>query len=201
VTAASAYAWPLASLAAVHDGTGGEWGRDQLAALSSLGMAQLAANVSKRAFHRERPGVVFDREPIDEHDDVHSFISGHSATTFAAAVAAGTIASRRGSADAPWIWGGGLGLAATTAYLRVAGDRHFLTDVLAGAATGAAVGMLMPRVFDRYGSDTGTTRGSVPSLIGLGPVARLSPGGVLPMSVQVGAGARSLGVVGTVSIR
>lgn len=201
LAASAAYAWPMVALTAVHGGTGGEWGRDQLAAMSSLGLAQLAADVTKRAFRRARPGVVFDGQPVSRRDDVHSFISGHTATTFAAVVAAATIASRRQSPEAPWIWAAGVGLASTTGYLRVAGDRHFLTDVLTGAAVGTTLGMLMPRLFDEYGASAGSDRSASPAIVGLGPAARLSPRGALPVSVQVGAGSRSLGVVGAVGRR
>jgi membrane-associated phospholipid phosphatase len=200
IGAGSAYAWPLVALTSVHDGTGGEWGRDQLAALSSLGMAQVASDIAKRAFRRARPGVVFDGQSVSRRDDVHSFVSGHTATTFAAVVAAGTIASRRQSSDAPWIWATGVGLASTTGYLRVAGDRHFFTDVLTGAAVGTAVGMLMPRLFDDYGASAAPAQIPTPAIVGLGPAARVSPRGVLPVALQFGAGSRSLGVVGTVGV-
>jgi membrane-associated phospholipid phosphatase len=196
----SAYAWPLLSLTAVHGGTAGEWGRDQLAVASSLGVAQLAADVAKRTFRRARPMVVFDRQPIVEGDDVHSFISGHSATTFAAVVAAGTIATRRHSPDAAWIWAGGLGLASVTAYLRIAADRHFLTDVLAGAGVGVGIGVLMPHLFDEYGATGTVSAYQTPPIAGVGPVARFSAARV-PLSIQAAAGSRTLGIVGAVSVQ
>jgi membrane-associated phospholipid phosphatase len=199
VTATASYAWPLVALTAVHGGTGGEWGRDQLAVASSLGLAQLGADVTKRAVRRARPGVVFEGDGIASRDDAHSFISGHTATTFAAVVAAGTIASRRHSPDATWIWVSGLGMAATTGYLRVAADRHFVTDVLGGAAVGTAIGMLMPRVFDEYGARGGPVP-DASRLVGLGPVVRLTASRSTPVTIRLGAGGRSLGLVGTVGI-
>jgi hypothetical protein len=39
--------------------------------------------------------------------------------------------------------------ASATGYLRIAADRHYLTDVLVGAAIGGAVGWAVPRLFDR----------------------------------------------------
>jgi membrane-associated phospholipid phosphatase len=44
------------------------------------------------------------------------------------------------------IWAAGLALAATTAYLRMAADRHYLTDVLTGSAVGALGAALIPRL-------------------------------------------------------
>ena len=59
---------------------------------------------------------------------------------------AGVIAQRRGYRIAPVIWTTGLAIAATTAYLRMAADRHSFTDVLVGGAIGALGGALIPRL-------------------------------------------------------
>jgi len=200
VTASAAFAWPLVGLSAVHGGTGGEWGRDQIASLGSIAVAQFAADLSKRVFRRARPGVVFDGDPIRDGDDVHAFFSGHAATTFAAVVSTGAIASRRDSNEATWIWIAGLGFATTTSYLRVAADRHFLTDVLAGAAVGAAVGMLMPHVFDEGQASPGAGQPVAMTIAGIGPAARLGPRNAVA-TIQIGAGPGRLGIVGTVDLR
>jgi membrane-associated phospholipid phosphatase len=52
----------------------------------------------------------------------------------------------RGYKVAPYIWGIGLPLAATTAYLRIAADKHYTTDVIAGSLIGATAGLLIPRL-------------------------------------------------------
>lgn len=201
VGAGVAYAWPVIGLAAVHGGVDQEWGRDFTAAMSSLGVAQLAADWSKRAFRRARPEVVFREHPVDTLDDVHSFMSGHTATTFAAVVSAGTIASRRNSRQAAWIWIGGLSVAGGTGYLRIAADRHFLTDVLVGAAAGTAAGLMMPRVFDEdYSSSAAPAVVGLP-IVAMGPVVRVAADGPAPVTVQFGAGARSIGLMGTVGLR
>ena len=174
ITAAAAYAWPLIALSAVHGGIDNNWGRDLSATLSSVGVAQLATGVSKRAFRRSRPNVVFDGDPIDSADDVHSFFSGHTATTFAAVVSAGTIASRRGSPQAKWIWIAGVGLAGSTGYLRVAADLHFFTDALVAAAVGTAIGTLMPRLFDEEPSSGAPDPAASSQIVGMGPVTRLA---------------------------
>jgi hypothetical protein len=57
---------------------------------------------------------------------------------------AATVARKRHSAMAPWIWGGGMTLAVVTGYLRVAAGAHYLTDVLAGAAVGTGIGLTVP---------------------------------------------------------
>src|SRR4029077_11064630 len=96
-----------------------------------------------------------------------------------------------------WIWIGGVGLAGSTGYLRVAADRHFLTDVLVGAAVGTAVGTLMPRLFDEDDSSRVPVPAVSSQLVGMGPVTHLAGRSAAPVNLQFGAGVRSLGVVGT----
>ena len=73
-----------------------------------------------------------------------SFWSGHASIAFSAAAAGGSVAQRRGYAGWPWVYAVGFGAAATTGYLRIAADQHWLTDVLAGAVVGTAVGFAVP---------------------------------------------------------
>jgi membrane-associated phospholipid phosphatase len=75
-----------------------------------------------------------------------SFFSGHTTWAFALAASSGTVASMRGYELAPVVWAVGLPLAAATGYLRIAADRHYLSDVLVGAAVGTAVGIGFPRL-------------------------------------------------------
>ena len=202
VTAGVSYAWPLIGLTSVHGGFRGEWARDQVVAIESLAVAQFAADAAKRAFRRARPAMVFDGAPAQTMDDVHSYFSGHTTTTFAAVVSTATIASRRGSRHATWIWIAGVGTASTTGYLRVAANRHFLTDILTGAAVGTTVGLVMPRLFDEARPATGEPVAAAPPPIsGLGPVAHLGSGDSHSATLQFGAGARSVGIVGTVNLR
>jgi hypothetical protein len=90
----------------------------------------------------ENPGEML---PLSQEDNL-SFFSGHSSLTFSIAVGAGLIAHRRGYKLEPYIWGAGLALAASTAYLRMAADRHYFTDVLVGAAAGTLGAMFIPRL-------------------------------------------------------
>ena len=76
-----------------------------------------------------------------------SFYSGHATLAFAMAVSGGTVASMRGYRLAPWIWGAGLSLAAATAYLRIAADRHYASDVTVGAVIGSLTGFAVPYLF------------------------------------------------------
>lgn len=121
---------------------------DDLLALAEVAVySQIAIQITKLTFGRQRPYAHYaDAARLHTNDDNLSFASGHSALTFSLAVAAGTIAHRRGDRLEPVVWATGLTLAATTAYLRMAAEQHYLTDVLGGAAIGTAAGLVLPRV-------------------------------------------------------
>jgi membrane-associated phospholipid phosphatase len=63
---------------------------------------------------------------------------------FSAAAAGGTVARLRGYQSWPWVCAVGFTGATLTGYFRMAADKHWLTDVLASAAVGTGVGMLVP---------------------------------------------------------
>lgn len=85
----------------------------------------------------------------DPSDNFLSFYSGHSTWSFALATAAGTVATLRWGKSAWVVWLCGLPLAAATAMLRLAADKHWFTDVLLGTASGAAFGAGLPLLFHR----------------------------------------------------
>lgn len=82
---------------------------------------------------------------VDGEADV-SFPSGHSANSFAGAVAGSLLYTARvnDSAARHVMWGVEFALAAATAELRVFAGRHYRSDVLVGSALGAAFGVLVP---------------------------------------------------------
>jgi membrane-associated phospholipid phosphatase len=121
---------------------------DTIPILEAVVYGEIVVQAVKFTFGRQRPLVHF-RTTLDipaGQDDNLSWFSGHAALTFGFAISAGVVAHRRGSALEPVIWATGLTLAAATSYLRIAGDKHYLTDVLAGAAWGTAAGILIPRL-------------------------------------------------------
>jgi membrane-associated phospholipid phosphatase len=99
---------------------------------------------------RPRPNRYVDSSAAGlRPDDGLSFPSGHASVAFAAATAYASIlyhrdGARRSQRAATTVL---LGAAASTAVLRVAARRHFPTDVIAGAALGAAVGWLVPAAY------------------------------------------------------
>jgi membrane-associated phospholipid phosphatase len=103
----------------------GDWQGTRQAAFS-LGATFAVTFGLKQLVHEERP---------DESDD-KSFPSGHTSSSFAAAA---TLQKRYG-------WQVGLPAHAVAAFVgvaRVKADKHFVHDVIAGAAIGEAAGWLL----------------------------------------------------------
>jgi len=112
----------------------------------------LVTQTIKFSIGRQRPYAHYANPPltpaIDSND---SFFSGHTSYSFSIAVASGTVASARHYELAPAVWAVGLTLAATTGYLRIASDSHYLSDVVVGAAVGSSIGYFMPRWLHDHG--------------------------------------------------
>lgn len=144
----------LTTLAAVDERSIDKTPVDLLIVAESVGLATTATQITKFVAGRQRPYVHAlapdQRDPNDAAKDRYfSFFSGHSSFTFALATSAGTVSSLRGYRLAPFVWGVGLTLAATTGYLRIAADKHYFTDVLTGALVGAACGVTVPLLHGR----------------------------------------------------
>jgi len=145
-----------------------------LAGLIFTEAVALSADVNyaaKLAVARRRPVVQArsprQREQARGHDDNVSFYSGHTSLAFSAVAAAGTLAILHRSPYAPWVWGIGLPLAALTGYLRIAADQHYLSDVLAGASVGTAIGGLVPWLHRAHPRLPIVSRGKTPASLAL----------------------------------
>jgi len=126
-------------------------GVDGLIMLESASVALALTTAVKAAAGRQRPYTLDlpEYEVGGDADQNASFFSGHTALGFSLAVSAGMTASLRGYRIAPAIWSTGLALATVAGFSRLAGDEHFFTDLVAGAAVGSAVGVLVPWQFHR----------------------------------------------------
>jgi membrane-associated phospholipid phosphatase len=153
--AAPAGAVGLTALAAAADGRGDEMLVDAVAIAEGTLGAVLVAEIVQSVTLRTRPYVhaMADEDvraaEIATTGAFHSFPSAHVVTAFGLASAAGVVASKRGYRLAPLVWTAGLMLGVATAYTRIAADRHWFTDTLAGAAIGVAVGGGVPLLFHR----------------------------------------------------
>jgi membrane-associated phospholipid phosphatase len=163
---------PLATLAvdfAASDGDLKTAGTDALIAAESAALAGLAGQGVKFLVGRERPFAHAGGASLADAgaDRNLSFYSGHTSFTTAVAVSTATCASLRGSSRAWAVWATGLSLAAATGYMRIAADRHYLSDVVAGAGAGALFGVLVPTLFHRPSSSGGSQASIVPNQGGL----------------------------------
>jgi hypothetical protein len=124
----------------------------QALALNAFVQQLTAGLVGRERPYRGRCVGDADTQSQDCRDNkrYRSFFSGHSSTTF---TAAGLTCQHH--LNLP-LYGGGapdvlacvasIAVAGTTAYLRVAGDQHFLSDVLTGAGVGSLIGFGLPWV-------------------------------------------------------
>ena len=120
--------------------------RDQVIGLAiGLGLESLVVNQGlKRIFRRPRPTADGDERFDIRRPLTSSFPSGHAS---AAAFAAITLIGWDGRRSVP-LWGTMATIVATSrAYVRI----HHASDVVAGAAVGAAMGLAARRIFRRAG--------------------------------------------------
>ena len=180
----------IALLPMSRESSGKEWLINTGAIVDSVAVTVMLTQVMKYAVRRERPspGICHPDRTI-EPDRNMSFFSGHTSVAFALISSAREVSRLRGRPRNEWLLVGGVS-AAVTGYLRVAGDRHHLIDVLTGAGVGYLVGTWVPRHLHKTKVVTGA-----PPAVG----ARLSPmsmpgyvkavnRGDRPMMIQIGTG-------------
>ena len=115
--------------------------------VETMGLAIGTSSALKSIFFRYRPyAYAAPSSDFSDPDIASSFPSNHSTLAFASAVFAGYLFDKT-HPDSPYrwaVWGAGLGLATVTASIRIASGDHFLSDVVSGAALGAACGFVVP---------------------------------------------------------
>ena len=122
-----------------------EWLVNAGAVVDSVAVTVILTQAVKYAVRRERPAdTTCHPDRTSEPDRNLSFFSGHTAVAFALIASAHETSRLRGRPRNDWLWLGGAS-AVATGYLRVAGDRHYLIDVVTGAGVGYLVGRLTPR--------------------------------------------------------
>lgn len=104
------------------------WGRMLASDAFSVALMAGVVNTLKNTTHVERP----------DGTNNHSFPSGHTATAFMTA----TMLNKEYGHLSPWIGVGAYGAATATGLMRMANNKHWLSDVL----TGAGIGILSTEV-------------------------------------------------------
>jgi membrane-associated phospholipid phosphatase len=146
---------------------GGAWGlrgssdvAGQMALINteSFAVTGFVTQLVKGLVKRERPWVgrcAGSNDPACVGSD--SFLSGHTSMTFTSAgltCAHHEALSLYGNAAADaGVCVAALGVAATTGALRVVADKHYASDVFAGAALGLASGYLLPKLLHYSGRE------------------------------------------------
>lgn len=98
------------------------WGRMMVSDAFSVILMSSVVNSLKRTTHVERP----------DGSNRHSFPSGHTATAFMTA----TMLNKEYGHKSPWVGIGAYSVATATGLMRMANNKHWLSDVLAGAGIG-----------------------------------------------------------------
>jgi membrane-associated phospholipid phosphatase len=119
---------------------------DTVTVFETVALTQLLVQTLKFSVARRRPFAQFGTDVVFEPDSNLSFPSGHSALGFSITVAAGMVCHWRGYWTEPYVWASGIALSVSTEYLRMAADKHYLSDVLVGGGLGIAGGLLIPRL-------------------------------------------------------
>ena len=149
-------------------------GDDAAVTFQTLGATYLATVAIKMAVARPRPltySARFDKSVRYAGNARMSFPSGHASLSFAAvSVLAVMLAERFGDHPGAVVGiTGGYLMATTVATARLLGGKHFLTDVVAGAALGTLLGLTIPLLHtkEREPPGPGTT---ARSMVGIGGV-------------------------------
>ena len=100
-----------------------DWGRYLASSLMAYGLMAAIVNPIKYSAKEMRP----------DGSTANSFPSGHTATAFASAT---ILHKEYGLTHSPWYSIGGYAIATATGVMRVLNNRHWVSDVLAGAGIG-----------------------------------------------------------------
>ena len=103
--------------------------------LNVISLNGIITNIVKMTVKRQRPDS-FYKTRADADDSFRSFFSGHTSTTFALGTSNAILLSEAYPDKRKLIWFGNLSLATATGYLRIAGDKHYLSDVFCGGIVG-----------------------------------------------------------------
>jgi len=107
----------------------------------------------KSVIVRYRPYAYSTSTPADFSNPYisASFPSSNASLAFSAAAFTGYVFDELNpnSSMKVWVWASGLGLATAVSTLLVAGGNHFVSDVVAGGAIGAASALLVPFLHER----------------------------------------------------
>ena len=110
--------------------------------LDVISLNGIITDLVKMSVKRQRPDSFFETRK-DKDDSFRSFFSGHTSTTFAIGTSNAIMLSEIYPDKRIPIWIGNLSLAAATGYLRIAGDKHYMSDVICGGLVGYSIARMV----------------------------------------------------------
>ncbi len=136
---------PVATFVAGRVGENDRLSESSLRIEGSVLAAGIVTQLLKRTIGRARPYAVRDSNPYDVSffhrfgagQDYRSFPSGHASVAFAAATSIAIETSRSSPAQRRWVGPTAYSLATLTGLARIYHDKHWASDVVAGAVIGA----------------------------------------------------------------
>ena len=120
-----------------------EGAEDLLIVTEAVAFTLVMMQVAKVTTLRTRPDAWAGSGSTSANSQM-SFFAGHASTPFAVAAAGTQLLRLRGRPAWGWFAAATFAGAAASGWFRIASDNHWLTDVVAGAAIGTAVGFAMP---------------------------------------------------------
>jgi membrane-associated phospholipid phosphatase len=139
-----------------HASDGAGWRAASIIEESAIVSAALVqgvklAAVRKRPYVRYGTGETSGAYDVSDSGSRTGFPSGHTAWVTSLAVATATTVTLQESPAAPWVWGAAAVASVTAASLRMMAEKHYFTDVAAGALIGGACGVIVPLLHRRGG--------------------------------------------------
>jgi membrane-associated phospholipid phosphatase len=122
---------------------------ESAAVSSALVQAVKFATARKRPFVRYGHGEEGGAYDVTDRDSHLGYPSGHTAFATSLGVSLATTATLEESPAAPWLWGAAAAMSVTTAALRMMAEKHYFSDVAAGATLGAVCGVVFPLLHKR----------------------------------------------------
>jgi membrane-associated phospholipid phosphatase len=119
-------------------GTGHDYRRSAITIGEATVMTGVITQVAKFSVARARPYAYYGND-YSNPDSKLSFFSGHTSYSFALSLSSAMIMAESLPAYSGSIYGAAALIALVPAYLRIAADKHYLTDVLTGAIVGMAI--------------------------------------------------------------
>lgn len=124
----------------------------------SMAITGAMFSLTAGSLQRSRPLVYSNEAPLEKRmdsDSQRSFFAGHTAATATATFFLAKVYQdfNPGSKATPFIWAGAAIVPAAVGYMRLRAGQHFLSDNLLGYAVGAGVGILVPQLHKKSGSN------------------------------------------------